>query len=123
MLTAGILQICSIKLGNCSTTLYVPNSPILLAGTDVSKISTVAYGFSSIKIDILIISRINDVYVFSIKYRYSDIFVKKNLFIYNRLFCCNNTCYCVEMVSVTSASRYHPHYQSRSSMYIRGLNP
>ena len=25
------------------------------------------------------------------------------------------------MVSVTSASRYHPHYQSRSSMYIRGL--
>ena len=25
------------------------------------------------------------------------------------------------MVSVTSASRFHPHYQSRSSMYIRGL--
>ena len=27
------------------------------------------------------------------------------------------------MVSVTSASRYHPRYQSRSSMYIRGLIP
>ena len=38
--------------------------------------------------------------------------------------------YCVNMVSVTSASRYitsasryHPRYQSRSSMYIRGLIP
>ena len=46
------------------------------------------------------------------------------------LFCCNHTCYCVNMVSVTSASRYltsatryHPRYQSRSSMYIRGLIP
>ena len=36
-------------------------------------------------------------------------------FIYNRLFCCNHTCYCVNMVSVTSASlhimsvsRYYP---------------
>ena len=47
-----------------------------------------------------------------------------------RLFCCNHTCYCVNMVSVTSASRYitsasiyHPHYQNRTSMYIRGLIP
>ena len=24
---------------------------------------------------------------------------------------------------ITSASHYHPHYQSRSSMYIRGLIP
>ena len=24
---------------------------------------------------------------------------------------------------ITPASRYHPHYQSRSSMYIRGLIP
>ena len=38
--------------------------------------------------------------------------------------------YCVNIVSVasvsrhiTSASRYHPRYQSRSSMYIRGLMP
>ena len=29
------------------------------------------------------------------------------------------SCYCVDMVSVTSASRY----QSKSSMYIRGLIP
>ena len=41
----------------------------------------------------------------------------------------DHTCYCVNMVSVTSAScnitsasNYHPCYQ-RSSMYIRGLNP
>ena len=27
------------------------------------------------------------------------------------------------MVSVTSASNYHPRYQSRSSMYIGGLIP
>ena len=47
-----------------------------------------------------------------------------------RLFCCNHTCYCVSMVSVTSAfryvtsaSHYHPRCQSRSSMYIRGLIP
>ena len=33
--------------------------------------------------------------------------------------CCNHTCY--GMVSVTSASRYHSRYQSRSSAYIRGL--
>ena len=62
-------------------------------------------------------------------------FIEKNThthinFIYNRLFCCNHTCYCVNMVSVTSASRYitpgsryPPLYQSRPSMYIRGLIP
>ena len=42
---------------------------------------------------------------------------------YNRLFCCNHTFYCVNMVSLTSASRYHKRYQSRSSMYVRGLIP
>ena len=51
----------------------------------------------------------------------------KNInFFYNRLFCCNHSCYCVGMVSVTSASHYvksESHYQSRSSMYIRGLIP
>ena len=102
----------------------------MLAGTDVLEISSVACGFSSIKIDYsdypkCLISRINEVYVFF----NSDILLKKkhklNL---RRLFCCNHTCYCVNMVSVTSASRYitsasryHPRYQSRSSMYIRGL--
>ena len=55
---------------------------------------------------------------FSIKYS-DNLLKKKHSFIYNRLFCCNHTCYCVGMVSVTSASRY----QSRSSMYIRGLIP
>ena len=55
---------------------------------------------------------------FSIKYRYIDILLKKHKLHLNRLFCCNHTCYCVNMVSVTSASRYirsasryHPRYQ------------
>ena len=50
--------------------------------------------------------------------------------IHNRLLCCNHTCYCVNMVSVTlasryitPASRYNSRYQSRSTMYIRGLIP
>ena len=55
------------------------------------------------------------------KYRYSDILLKKHKFHLSRLFCCNYTCYCVNMVSVSSPSRYQPRYQSRSSMYICGL--
>ena len=56
---------------------------ILLAGTGIWKISSVACGFSSIKIDYSdypksLISRINEVCVFSIKYRYSNILLKKN---------------------------------------------
>ena len=35
---------------------------------------------------------------------YSDILLKKNHL--SRLFCCNHTCHCVNMASVTSASRY-----------------
>ena len=38
----------------------------------------------------------------------------------------HHTCYCVGMVSVRSSSRYVTsvsRYQSRSSMYIRGLIP
>ena len=93
-----------------------------------------ACGFSSIKIIFsdypkCSISRINEVYVFSIKYRNSDILLKKQKLHLSCLFCCNHTCYCVNMVSVTSASCYimsasrcHPRYQSRSS-YIRGLSP
>ena len=62
---------------------YVPKSSILLAGTGVWKISSVACGFSSIKIDYSdypknLISRINEVYILSIKYRYSDNLLKKN---------------------------------------------
>ena len=92
------------------------------------KISSVGCGFSSIKIDYSV-RRMKFMY-FSIKYRYSDILLKNINFIYNRLFCCDHTCYCVNMVSVTSASRYitstsryHTRYQSRSSMYICGLIP
>ena len=77
-----------------------------------------------------LISRINEVYVFFNKYRYSDILLIKHKLHISRLFCCNHTCYCVNMDSVTSASRYvtsassyHPRYQSRSLMYIRGLIP
>ena len=111
--------------------MYVPKSSILLAGTGVWKISYVACGFSSIKIDNSdypksLIIRINEVYVFSIKYRYSDILLKKHKLHLSRLFrlfCYNHTCHCVtcNMVSLTSASRYQPRYQSRSSMYICGL--
>ena len=65
------------------STMY-QKAPILLAGTGVWKISSVACGFSSIKIDYSdypksLISRINEVYVFSIRYRYSDIVMKKNI--------------------------------------------
>ena len=89
------------------------------------KISSVACVFCFIRIDYSdypksLISRINEVYIF---------FQKLKLYL-SRLFCCNHTCYCVNMVSVTSASRYitsasryHPRYQSRSLMYIRGLIP
>ena len=55
-------------------------------------------------------------------------FEKKHKLHLSHTFCCNHTCYCVKMVSVTSALRYitsalryHPLYQSRSSMYIPGL--
>ena len=65
---------------------------------------------------------------FSIKCRNSDILLIKNKL--HPFVRCNNTCYDVNMVSVTlssryitSASRYHPLYQSRSLMYIRGLIP
>ena len=54
-------------------------------------------------------------------------FYLKNInFIYNRLFCCNHTCNCVDMLSVTSVLRYETsalRFQTRSLMYIRGLIP
>ena len=74
------------------------------------KISSVACGFSSVKIDYSdyqnVISRINEVYFFSIN-RYS-IFSLTTFIVEccNHLFRCNQTCYCAGMVSVTSASRY-----------------
>ena len=58
------------------------------------------------------INRINQVYDF-----FNKISLNIN-FIYMIIpFCCNHTCYCVRMVSVTSASRYitsASRYQSRS---------
>ena len=60
----------------------------------------------------------------------SDILLKKHKLHLSCLFCCNHTCYCVNMVSMTSASHYitsascyHPRYQSRSQMYICGMIP
>ena len=107
-------------------------APILFAGSCVSQNSTVASGSSSIKIHYFdyfkrFINRINEVYDFSIKYHYSNILLKKKHinFIYNCLFCCNYTCYCVGMVSLTPASRYvtSASHQSRSSVYMGGLIP
>ena len=62
------------------------------------------------------------IYEFAIKYRY--ILLKKHKLHYNHLFCCNHTC--CGMVSVALAFRYLTSascYQSRSTMYIRGLIP
>ena len=57
---------------------------------------------------------------FSIKYRFSDIVLKKKLHsMYNLFFGCNPTCYFGGMVSSTAASGY----QFRSLVYIRGLIP
>ena len=101
---------------------YMYQKTQFLAGRGVWKISSVACGFSPIKINYSaylksLISKINEALYFSIKHGYSHILLKKNNFIYNHLFCCNHTRYCVNMVSVTSASRYitpasryHPRY-------------
>ena len=79
-------------------------------------------GSALLKLIILIINRMNEVmFFFSIKC--SDILLNTHKLHLSRLFCCNHTCYCFNMVSVTSASRYQPRYQSRSSMYIRRLIP
>ena len=64
------------------TKYYVPKSSILLARTDIWKTSSVAYGFSSIKIDYsdylkCLISRLNEVYVFFNKISLKRILLKK----------------------------------------------
>ena len=94
-----------------SFTMFVRKSSILLADTGVKKNSPVACGFIPIKIHFSdplksLISRIIEVYVFFNKISLNEVYVffdKISLFIYNRLFCRNCTCYCVGMVSVTSA--------------------
>ena len=101
------------------STMY-QKSPASLAELAYRNLSSVACEFSSIKIDNSdypksLISRINEVYEFLNK----NFAINPINFIYNHLICCNHTCYCVNMVSVmsasryiTSASRYHPRYQS-----------
>ena len=113
------------------STMYEKSS-ILLAGTGVRKISTVACWVSPIKIHFSdypksLISRIKEVII--LLNNIDRYFIEKKPthinFIYNRLFCCNYTCHCADMVSVTPASRYvtsASRYQSRSSTYIRGLS-
>ena len=80
-------------------------------------------------------NRINAVYFFSIEYRYTDILFKKHtqldficgilcIVVTVYLAAIQLTIYCIGMVSVTTESRYvtsTSRYQSRSSMYIRGL--
>ena len=93
------------------STMYQKSS-ILFAGNGAVKMSSVAYGFSPVKIDNSdypksFISRINEVFFFSIKYRYSIFFFKTFIVgCCNRLFRCNQTCYCAGIVSVTSTSRF-----------------
>ena len=57
------------------STMY-EKAAFLFAGTGVRKISSVAYGFSSIKIHYSV-NTINEVYVYSIKYCYSNIILGK----------------------------------------------
>ena len=108
----------------------------MLARTSERKISSVACWFSYVKIHYSD-KRINVVYIFSINYSYGDILLEKKPhldFIYGILWIVVTVCfaaieltiYCIGMVSVTSASRYltsTSRYQSRPSMYIRGLIP
>ena len=66
--------------------MFKPKSSILLARTGVWKISLVACGFRSIKVDYSdypknLNRRINEVYLLSIKYRYNDVLLKNINFI------------------------------------------
>ena len=107
-----------------------------LAGTGVWKISSVACGFSSIRIDYSdypksLISIINEVYAFSIKCRYSDILLKEHtlhilkpfvLLQSHLLFCEHGFCdvsVTLYNVSVTLSSALSKYIL----VYIRGLNP
>ena len=59
-------------------------APFCLAGTDILNISSIAFGFSFIGIDYSdypksLISKINEVYVFSVKYHYSYILLIENI--------------------------------------------
>ena len=77
------------------------------APSGVRKIRSVPCGLSPLKIHFSdypksLFSRINEDYVFFNKISLWQYFIEKNIiFIYYRLFCCNLTCYCVGIVSVT----------------------
>ena len=61
---------------------------------------------------------------FQIKYRLTSFIASCGML--NRLLRCNRTCYCIGMVSVMSTLRYltsASRYQSRASIYMRGLIP
>ena len=97
----------------CST-MYEKNC-IVFARTRVRQISYVACGFRSVKIHYSV-NRINEIYIvvfFLIKYRYSDILLKRpKLRLWHLVDCCNQllrcnlTFYCIGMVSLASSSRY-----------------
>ena len=95
----------------------------MLAEISVRKIRSVACGFIFSDYPKCLISRINEICVFFIKISQLRYFIEKNIhFIYNLLFCCNHTCYCVGMVAAMSAPRYvrsASRYKSISLMNIR----
>ena len=85
-------------------------------------------GSALLKSIILIFEKCNQQNKWSL-YFFIKSLLKKHKLHLSHLFCCNHTCFCVYMVSmtsrphnITSASHYHPRYQSKSLMYIRGPN-
>ena len=86
------------RITRCTTCMYVRKSSLLLAGTGVRKISSVACGFNHIQINFSdnpknLISSINEVYVFRNKISLLRYLIEKYTnFIYNRLLCCNHAC-------------------------------
>ena len=62
----------------------------------------------------------NEFYVFLLKKKTS---FKPFVLLQSHFFCVNMVSVTSTSRYITSASRYHPRYQSRSSMYIRGLIP
>ena len=93
------LQLVHPKNTNTATTeCYLPVIPLILTAL--------------LHLDLINVVHLTaDIFI-----RYSDILLKNIDLIYNRLFCCNLTFYCVGIVSVTSVSRYvtsASRYQSR----------
>ena len=107
-----------VYIRNILRSTMCKKSSILSARSGVWKISSVASGFNSITVD-------DSDYLKSLISKIAIFYLHLS-----RLLCCNYTCYCVNMFfvmsasrDITSASRYQPSYQRRSSMYICGLIP